>query len=93
MQNLTFSLDEARLMISAIDALRRMGPSKDLDRMFVQMQQRIRMNVLGFNEGELRNLCMGLEWLLKENPLDWKAEKLLVRLRSTLPDPEPRLNP
>ena len=71
-------------MILAIDTLRRMNPPYYLDVKLHQFQLRILNQFPGFTIGEIKNLCLGLEALLRENPMDWKAEGLLRRLQTML---------
>lgn len=89
MNDFSISIEDAALMIKAIDALRRMNPPKHLDAEFVRFQRRIQARMPNFTEGEVRNLCLGLEAMLRENPMDWKAETLLRRLQSVLLDSAP----
>ena len=76
------SAEDALTLIRAVDALRRMHPPAHLDAKLSQLQSRIRARLPGFTLGELQNLRLGLEALLAENPMDWKAERLLRTLRS-----------
>ena len=46
------------------------------------LQTRIAAGLPSFTLGELKNICLGLEVLLTDRPMDWKASALLARLRS-----------
>lgn len=46
------------------------------------LQLRIANGFLSFTMGELKNICIGLELILSDDPMDWKASTLLHRLRT-----------
>jgi len=82
--NFHISAEDHQLMLRAVDALRRMNPPEYLDARLVQLRRRIESRLPHFSDGDLRNICLGLEVMLRDNPLDWKAETLLRRLNSFL---------
>ena len=46
------------------------------------LQNRIALGFTTFTSGDFKNICLGLELILDANPLDRRANDLLVRLRS-----------
>ena len=90
MENLNFSEEDVLLMLDALDALRDMNLPEYLDVQVSSLQLRIANHLPKFTDGELRNVCLGLERLLAENPLDWKASTLLSRLQAVVGPSDPR---
>ena len=90
MENMSFSEEDVVLMLDALDALRDMNLPEYLDAQVSSLQLRIANRLPKFTGGELRNVCLGLERLLAENPLDWKASTLLSRLQAVVGPSDPR---
>lgn len=42
--------------------------------------ERLQSSAAVFSNGELQNICLGLETLLESNPMDWKAARLFSTL-------------
>ena len=82
MKQMTFTLAEGALMLDALDALKRFNLSFHARSGLDALQARISAGLLSFTLGDLKNICLGLEILLSECPMDWKANALLHRLRS-----------
>lgn len=93
MDDFSFSLEDGRLMIQALEALRDMSPPEYLDRQFLGLERRIATAFPHLKSGEIRNICLGLEELLNRNPLDWKAEQLHKRLQALLDAPHDPSSP
>ena len=77
-----FTLAEGALMLDALDALKSFNLSDHAQSGLDALQARISAGLLSFTLGDLKNICLGLEILLSECPMDWKANALLHRLRS-----------
>lgn len=69
-------------MLEALDALKRYRLSDHHLAQIDALQARISSGLLAFTLGELKNICLGLEILLTDRPMDWKANALLQRLCS-----------
>ena len=82
MKEMRFSLEEGALMLDALEALKRYRGAPHVLAKLDALQNRIAAGLLSFTLGELKNICLGLEVLLCDHPLDWKAGALLQRLRS-----------
>lgn len=90
MEKVHFSEEDVMLMIRALDSLREYNLPEYLDAQTEQLQLRIANHLPKFTDGELRNVCLGLEKLISENPLEWKASALLSRLQSLVGPSDPR---
>ena len=89
MDNLRFSEEDGLLMLEALDALRGLNLPEYLDAQVSALQLRIANHLPMLTDGELRNICLGLEQLLTEDPLDWKASALLIRLQAVVGPSDP----
>lgn len=76
--------EDAALMIRAVEALRGMDPPPHIDRKLLGLRRKIETADPNVTAGELSNVCIGLEELLYQNPLDMRAESLLQRLQTAL---------
>lgn len=91
MENRPFTREDGELMILALDALLRLNPSDYSKARIIELKRRIASASSTFTAGEIRNICIGLETILSDNPMDWKAEQLLSRLRSVLDRGAPQI--
>lgn len=86
MADFHFSQSDVELMLQALVALRECNVPEYLDNRLDALERKLANAVPYITAGELRNICLGLELLLEENPLDWKAVALLKKLRAILGD-------
>lgn len=82
--------EDVTLILRALDAISRYPLSDFALNRAEQIKRRIMAGYLTFNSGEIGNICIGLELLLDDNPLDWKVSQLLSRLRKDLAAADPR---
>lgn len=75
-------------MLDALDALKRYKMTDYTLTMTNALQTRIANGFPSFTIGELKNICLGLELLLSDDPMDWKASAFLHRLRSEFDIPK-----
>ena len=75
-------------MLDALDALKRYKMTDYTLARTNALQTRIANGFPSFTIGELKNICLGLELLLSDDPMDWKANALLQRLRSEFEIPK-----
>ena len=88
MDNMVFTLEEGALMIEALEALKQFNIPEYLLSKTNALQNRIANGFPSFTRGELNNICIGLELLLEDDPMDWQANALLCRLRSSFDLPK-----
>lgn len=88
MDKTVFNLEEGALMIEALEALKEHNNREYLLSKINALQNRIANGFPSFTLGELKNICLGLELLLEDDPMDWKANTLLCRLRSSFDLPK-----
>lgn len=74
-------------MIDALEALKRYKMSDYALSKTDALMLRISNGFLSFTLGELKNICLGLELILLDDPMNWKVNVLLHRLRSDLQIP------
>lgn len=82
MSKSTFTLEEGAIMLDALDALKQYKMTDYSLARTNALQMRIANGFPAFTLGELKNICLGLEVLLSGDPMDWKANTLLQRLRT-----------
>lgn len=82
MKNMVFTPEEGALMLDALDALRQFNMPDYLRAKTDALEFRISHGPYALTNGEVKNICLGLEVLLASDPMDWKANTLLQRLRS-----------
>lgn len=75
------SREDADLMLSALDRFKGFASKSALDRI-ESLQTRIINGDPHVTHNELINICLGLELLALDSPLNWKVSQLLSRLRS-----------
>lgn len=86
MSDEVFSLQEGLLMIRAIERLKEYPMTEVSFERANALQNRIAAGFPSFSTGEIKNICIGLELILTDNPMDWNASQLLTRLRQFLLD-------
>lgn len=82
MDNLAFTLEDGLLMIEALEALKDFKPADVIVAKINTLQQRIENGFSSYTLGEIKNICLGLELLLAYDPMDFKVNVLLQRLKS-----------
>lgn len=93
MADFHFTIDDAEVIVRAIERLRDNHLSEHLDKRLEALELKILHAVPYITAGEFRNICIGLEQLLEDNALDWKAATLLKRLRALLSTVDDRNSP
>ena len=84
MADFHFSVDDVERILKGLDALQKMGLPEYLNQQLRALQIRISNGFPHLSHGEMKNICLGLESLLIENPLDWKTDRLLQRLQALI---------
>lgn len=79
-----FTAEDSDLIIRALEALREFPNPEYLDSQIVKLERRVMSAFPHYSDGEIKNICLGLQLILQENPLDWKAENLHMRLQQML---------
>ena len=82
MSYLNFTAVDIQTALDAIAVAIKHLPEENpllIDR-FNGLARRLISHQLYFSSGELRNICIGLELLLKDSPMNWNASRLLAYL-------------
>lgn len=86
MPDLHFSIEDVELMLNGLDALKENYNFPHYLNMEIDhLMLRIGNGFPAFTEGEIRNICLGLEELLSSDSMNWNVSNLLSRLRASIP--------
>lgn len=84
MASLNIDQGDAMLIYRALNELRACNPSSSALRQIDALESRVRNALPNFTSGELRNICLGLELILDQSPLDWQVSRFLSRIQAFL---------
>lgn len=84
MSDFHISVDDASLMLTALEVCKTLNLPSNVKKRLDVLQLRIANADPRFTKVDLDSICVGLEMMIEENPLDWKASQLLSRLQSLL---------
>ncbi len=84
MSDFHFSVEDAALILTALEYCKSLDLPVSVMKRLDFLQTRIVNADPRLTSVDLDNICVGLEMMVEENPLDWKAAQLLSRLQSLL---------
>lgn len=84
MSDFNISVDDASLMLTALETCKTLNLPVSVKKRLDFLQLRIINASPHLTNIDLDSICVGLEMIIEENPLDWKAAQLLSRLQSLL---------
>lgn len=84
MSDFHFSVEDASLILTALEYCKSLDLPANIKKRLVFLQTRIVNADPRLTSVDLDSICVGLEMMIEENPLDWKAAQLLSRLQSLL---------
>ena len=84
MSDFHFTVDDAALILTALETCKTLDLPAHVKKRLEFLQLRIVNASPRLTGADLDSICVGLEMMLEQNPLDWKAAQLLSRLQSLL---------
>lgn len=82
MSDLSLTPADVSIILDALEVLSASIPASNraLQNRIADLALRFTNKDFGFTIGELRNICIGLEFLLQDNPMNYGAFRLFSRL-------------